>query len=272
MANKLLKYAFIAALFIFFSGCEVMKQINLFSLEDEKTFGSEMYLQIQNAPAEYPLVNEAKNPQLYEHVKRVAKTILNSGQVNYVNDFEWNIQVIDSDVQNAFACPGGKIYVYTGLINFLDNEAQLAGVIAHEIAHIHWRHSTRQMTQQYGISTLQQMLLGNNAGQVVTMVSQISGQLGGLAFSRSDEYEADATAVKFLSHTEYNPLGVAGFFEKLESAGQSSGTMTFMSTHPSPPDRIAKIREAWIANGSKKGSDFADRYSDMKKYAKSIKR
>jgi len=271
MMKKHLKYAFIA-LFFFFSACSVMKQLNIFSLEDEKTFGNEMYLQIQNSPVDYPLVNEAKNPELYTHVRRVLKNILNSGQVNYVGDFEWSIQVIDSDVQNAFACPGGKIYVYSGLINFLDNESQLAGVLAHEVAHIHWRHSTRQMTQKHGIAALQQIVLGDNAGQVVTLVSQISGELGGLAFSRSDEYEADATAVSFLSRTEYNPLGVAGFFEKLEAAGQSGGSITFLSTHPSPPDRIAKIREAWVANGSKKGNDFVDRYKDMKKYANSIKR
>lgn len=272
MLKGKLKYWIVALVTLVVIGCGVVKQINLFSLEDEKTFGKEMYAQIQSDPKEYPLVDKAKNPALYGHVERIMNTILKTGQVNYVNDFEWSIRVIDADVQNAFACPGGKMYVYTGLIKYLDNEAQLAGVMAHEIAHVHWRHSTQQMTQQYGISVLQQIVLGENSNELVNMAAQMSGKLGGLAFSRYDESEADATAVKFLTYTDYNPLGVAGFFEKLKAEGQGSGTPVFLSTHPSPEDRVAKIHEAWVANGSKKGNDYVDRYKDVKKSAQTIKR
>jgi predicted Zn-dependent protease len=262
----------ILSIVLLLASCNVLKQINLFSLEDEKNFGKEMYAQIQNAPKDYPLVDEAKNPALYGHIKRIMKNILNTGQVNYTNDFDWSIKIIDADVLNAFACPGGKMYVYTGLIKYLDNESQLAGVMAHEISHVHWRHSTRQMTQQYGMSLLQQMVLGENPNQMLTIAAQLSGQLGGLAFSRSDESEADITAVKFLSHSEYNPLGVAGFFEKLQADGQASESLSFLSTHPSPSDRINAIHKAWELNGSKKGNNFADRYAEIKKSVQSIKK
>jgi len=256
-------YLLLAA--IFFAACGTLNQINLFSIEDEKNFGSQMYAQIQDAPKDYPLLDPAKHAVPYSHVNRIMQTFLNSGEVNYAKEFEWTIRIVDADVLNAFACPGGKVYVYKGLINFLDNEAQLAGVIAHEIAHIANRHSTRQLTKQYGLSALTDMLLGQNPNQYVQMATQIAGGVGTLAFSRSDEYEADNLAVKYLAATGYNPLGVAGFFEKMIADGKAGGSsITWLSTHPSPPDRIQKIREAWVEYGSKPGDDFAARYQQLK--------
>ncbi|MCL2098510.1 MAG: M48 family metallopeptidase [Bacteroidales bacterium] len=250
---------------VLFTACGTLNQMNLFSIEDEKTFGNQMYAQIQETPKDYPLLDPAKHAAAYAHVTRILQTLLNSGQVNYAKEFEWSIRIIDADVLNAFACPGGKVYVYKGLINFLDNEAQLAGVIAHEIGHIANRHSTRQMTKQYGMSALTDMLLGQNPNQYVQMATQLAGGVGSLAFSRSDEYEADNSAVRYLSATDYNPLGVAGFFKKMIANGEAGGSsLTWLSTHPSPPDRIQKIQEAWVAYGSKKGDDFVARYSQLK--------
>ncbi len=258
-------YYFLMALVFLTSACGTLNQINLFTVEDDKAFGNQMYAQIQQDTKEYPLVDPAKYATLYSHMNRILQTLLNSGQVTYAKDFDWTIQVIDADVLNAFACPGGKIYVYKGLIRYLDNEAQLAGVIAHEMGHIDSRHSTRQMTKEYGVSTLTGMLLGQNANQYLQLAAQMAGTVGGLAFSRSDEYEADNCAVRFLSASGYNPLGVAGFFQKMIADGNAGGTsLTFLSTHPSPPDRIQKIQEAWVAYGSKKGDDFASRYTQIK--------
>ena len=157
------------------------------------------------------------------------------------------------------------MYVYRGLIQYLDNEAELAGVMAHEIGHVSGRHSTRQMTKQYGVSALSSMVLGKNAGQLATTTAQIAGTLSGLAFSRSDESEADAFAVKVLSATDYNPLGVAGFFKKMETEGKSNGTPAILSTHPSSPDRISRIMATWQTLGAKKGNDYAERYKTLKK-------
>jgi predicted Zn-dependent protease len=250
---------------VLFTACGTLNQINLYSVDDDKNFGNQMYAQIQEDKTEYPLLDATKYATAYSHVKRILQTLLASPSVNYVKEFDWTIQIIDADVLNAFACPGGKIYVYKGLIKYLDNESQLAGVIAHEMGHISNRHSTRQMTKQYGVSTLTSLLLGDKPNQYVQLAAQLAGSIGGLAFSREDEYEADNCAVKYLSDTGYNPLGVAGFFQKMVANGQAGGTsLTFLSTHPSPPDRIQKIQEAWKAYGSKKGDDFAARYTQLK--------
>lgn len=244
----------------------VLNEVNLFTVDQDKEFGNQLYNQIQSGEAaDYPLLDATKYATAYAHLDRVLKTILNTGMVDYTSEFEWKVGIIDADVLNAFACPGGKIYVYRGLINYLDNEAQLAGVMAHEMAHIARRHSTRQMTKEYGVSTLTSMLLGDNPNQYVQIAAQLAGNVGGLSFSRTDEYEADNYAVAYLSGTEYNPLGVAGFFEKMLADGTAGGTsLTFLSTHPSPPDRIQKIKEHWAEYGSVKGNDFADRYSQVK--------
>ena len=260
---KKLYYSLLTA--VLFTACGTLNQINLFSVEDDKKFGNQMYAQIQEDPKDYPLLDPAKHPVAYTHVNRILQTLLSSSSVNYVKEFDWTIRIVDADVLNAFACPGGKIYVYKGLIKFLDNEAQLAGVIAHEMAHISNRHSTRQMTKQFGVASLTDLLLGQTSNQYAQLAAQMAGTLGGLAFSRSDEYEADNHAVKYLSDTGYNPLGIAGFFQKMTADGQAGGTsLTFLSTHPSPPDRIQKIQEAWGSYGSKKGDDFAVRYTQLK--------
>ncbi len=260
---KTIRLFLLAALSL--TACSTLNQINIFSVEDDKELGKKMYAQIQQDTKEYPLLDPVKYATAYAHVNRIMKTILNTGVVDYATEFEWTVQIIDADVLNAFACPGGKMYVYKGLINYLDDEAQLAGVMAHEIAHIASRHSTRQLTKDQGVSYLTNLLLGDNPNSYLQLAAQMAGTLGGLSFSRTDEYEADNLAVAYLSYTSYNPLGVAGFFEKMIAEGQSSGaSLTFLSTHPSSPDRIEKIKAAWVTYGSKAGDNFSARYKEVK--------
>ena len=245
----------------------VIGSINPTDISTDKDLGTQMYAQIASDPTNYPLLDEKKYAETYKHIRRITSTILDCGAVQNRDAFEWSVMIINADdVQNAFACPGGKLYVYTGLIKYLDNEAQLAGVMAHEIAHAAARHSSRQIFQNNSLAYISSLLLGENPGEIATMVSQIAGNMGGLAFSRKDESEADNLAVYYLSHTDYNPLGVAGFFQKLQAEGMGSegGLSTYFSTHPASADRIQQIHVAWEAYGSKKGSDFTERYQQVK--------
>ena len=120
------------------------------------------------------------------------KNILNSGQIKHKDDYPWDVSIIDNDtILNAFASPGGYVYVYTGLIKFLDSEDQLIGVLGHEIAHADLRHSTSQMSQRYGTQLIADILLGKNAA----MVKEIVSGLAGLSYSRNHESQADEYAV-----------------------------------------------------------------------------
>ena len=155
-----------------------------------------------------------------------------------LNEFPWKVTIINDDkTLNAFATPGGYIYVYTGLIKFLDSEHQLAGVMGHEIAHSAQRHSTRQMTKAYGASALVSIVTGkSDPGQL----EQIALAILNLRFSRNHETEADTYSVNYLCGTTYKADGAAGFFQKLE--GQSASVPEFLSTHPNPGNRVENIQ------------------------------
>jgi predicted Zn-dependent protease len=168
--------------------------------------------------------------------------ILASDEVAYREEFAWEVKIIQNDdVLNAFATPGGYIYVYTGLIKYLDNEDDLAGVLGHEIAHADLRHTSRQLQRQYGISILLSVALGQDAGTLEQIVAQIAGGLAGLRFSREFEEEADSRSVDYLADTDYACNSAASFFQKLLQEGESNNPPEFLSTHPSPDNRVADI-------------------------------
>jgi beta-barrel assembly-enhancing protease len=210
--------------------------INIFSLEDDKKFGAQTAEQIASDPASYPVLDPIKYPKAYEHIQRITNNVLNSGKLNHRNDFVWQVKIIQNDsTLNAFCTPGGYIYVYTGIIKYLDTEDQLAGVMGHEIAHADLRHSTDAMTQQYGLSMMFDIVLGKQS-----TLSTIGQQLINLKYSRSHESQADEYSVIYLSGTPYQCNGAAGFFEKLSSGGAST-TPVFLSTHPGDASRIQNI-------------------------------
>jgi predicted Zn-dependent protease len=123
------------------------------------------------------------------------------------------------------------------LINFLDSEDQLAGVLGHEIAHSALRHSTQQMTKAYGISALVSIVTGNSDPG---LIEQIALSLINLKFSRSAETEADMHSVEYLCPTEYRADGAAGFFIKTQDQPTPP---EFLSTHPNPANRVQKIQQ-----------------------------
>jgi predicted Zn-dependent protease len=147
------------------------------------------------------------------------------------------------------------------LIKFLDNEAQFAGVVAHEMAHAAQRHTTNQLTKVYGLQVLFGLLLGENPSAIAEIAAGLATGLASLAFSRNHEYEADEYAVRYTYSTFWDSRGVGGFFEKIEGG---STPPTFLSTHPSPEDRYDKIIEMWEILGGKVGSENAPGYQQFK--------
>ncbi len=212
---------------------------NIFSVEDDIAFGKQTDSAILADPATYPVLNRAQNPQAYGYIEGIRNTILNSGKVFYKDRFAWEVKIINDDnTLNAFCTPGGYIYVYTGLMKYLDSEDQLAGVLGHEMAHADRRHSTDQLTKQYTLSTLIQILLGKNPSQF----AEIAASLTFLKFERAQETEADTYSVTYLCPTDYNAAGAAGFFSKLKESGQSGQTPVFLSTHPGDAERVDNIK------------------------------
>ncbi|TGE14387.1 M48 family metalloprotease [Hymenobacter elongatus] len=214
----------------------------LFSIEDDRTLGDQVARQTDSLmrvkPNEYGrLLTRTQNPAAYAALDQVVNKVLDSGKLTYRTEFPWDVKIVEKEDKNAFATPGGHIYVYTGLIKYLDREAELAGVIGHEIAHADRRHTSKQLQNDYGISLLLSLLLGDNPNQLV----QIAAGLGQLKFGREFETEADDYSVRYLSGTQYACDGAAGFFIKAQKESPSNQP-TFLSTHPDPNNRVAAIQ------------------------------
>ncbi|MFI5172986.1 MAG: M48 family metalloprotease [Chitinophagales bacterium] len=241
------------------NSCSEGGGVNIFSVQDDIDLGAQIADEIAADPTTYPILDPVLYADAYELVNDIRDRILNGGEVFHKNDFVWEVHIInDDDVVNAFCTPGGYIYIYTGLIHYLDNEAQLAGVLGHEMAHADLRHTTDQLTQAYGISFLLSVLLGDDS----SVLADIAASLTQLAFSREDESQADEYSVIYLCPTDYYAAASAGFFEKVEDEGGAE-IPEFLSTHPNPDDRIANIY-ATAEELSCSGDDlFVDRYNDL---------
>ncbi len=148
--------------------------------------------------------------------------------------------VDDDEMVNAFAIPGGGIYVFTGLLKAMDDEAELMGVMGHEVAHVTERHIARRLTAAYGTEMVSAMALGEEPGLVGQLVTAVVQQGFMMSYSRSQEREADETGVRFQIAADYDPQGLISFFETLS---EQPSPPTFLSTHPNPEERMENIRE-----------------------------
>lgn len=229
---------FVLAVLILNSSCKTLKSgwdnLNLFPVSQDVALGKQVHLEIAGNQTEFPKLPEQGNEVVYNYVRNIVKKILGGGKVEYANDFAWDVTLInDLNTLNAFATPGGYIYIYTGLINFLDSEDQLAGVLGHEIAHSAKRHSTKQLSKSLGVQILADAALGKQE-----MIKQVATALLTLSFSRAHETQADSMSVVYLCPTHYNAGGASGFFKKMEN---QAAPPTWLSTHPNPKNRIQNI-------------------------------
>jgi predicted Zn-dependent protease len=164
--------------------------------------------------------------------------------------FDYFARVVNSADINAFSLPGGPIYVNRGLIEAVRNEGELAGVLAHEMAHVAQRHGTSQVTKAYGAQLGVGLLAGVLGGrdQRIGMGEQIVGSLGlnalFMKFSRNAENEADRVGAQMMSRAGYDPMAMASFFDLLAAQQRSNpgAVSQFFSDHPAPRDRSANIR------------------------------
>jgi beta-barrel assembly-enhancing protease len=231
-------------LLISFNGCDsTTNAFNIFSDADDVQLGLDVVAEINANPTEYPIFNGDASIKQYIRA-RIFDEILASPKIAKKNVYQYTIEIVDNkDVLNAFALPGGPVYVYTGLLKYLDSEAALAGIIGHEIAHAERRHATNRLTKYYGVSVLLSLILGQNPSQLAEIAANLFVGIAFLANSRSDEDEADKFSFEYLRDTRYYAGSVKFFFEKLNADGLITGSgsqlETFLSTHPDPVARIA---------------------------------
>lgn len=214
--------------------------VNIYSTNDDVKLGQQVVSSIETNPKEYPILND---PNMTNYVQGIVNKLLNAPEIKYRGKFAYTVKIIrDDKTINAFCTPGGYIYVYTGLMKMLDNEASLAAVLGHEVAHAELRHATDRMTKAYGAQALTSIILGNNPGQTAQIAANLFTNGGLLLNSRSDESQSDEYSFKYLRSTNWYPGAIKFFFEKISNGKKSSGFSAsverLFSTHPLPQDRI----------------------------------
>jgi len=210
---------------------------NWYSIEKEVRMGKEFAQQVE---ASVKLVND---PVVNEYVNRIGQNLVRNSDARV----PFTIKVVDDDTINAFALPGGFFYVDSGLILAADDESELAGVMAHEIAHVCARHAMRQMTRGNiaNIATIPLIFVGGGLGYGVRQAAGIGLPLTFMSFSRGFEAEADYLGTQYLYKTGYDPNGLVTMFEKIDALQKKKpGTLSkAFASHPQTPDRISKTQE-----------------------------
>lgn len=193
--------------------------------------------------AESSQIKILERPALKSYVQSIVNQILKSNEVKKKKIFPYQVTLVDDDSTiNAFCAPGGFIYVYTGLLFFLENEASLAAVLSHEIAHAEKRHVRQRMLSTMGVQIILSIILGGDSSGWKDIAVQLAGNFALLSNSRQDELEADEFGFLYLRSTPYYQGSMSYFFEKIikeEKKGKLSKTFEkFLSTHPLAEDRL----------------------------------
>ncbi len=220
------------------------QQLVILSEAEETKLGLQAYREILQKE------KLSRNRRINAMVRRVGRRI---ADVSNRPQFQWEFRVIDKDVANAFALPGGKVAVYTGILKYTQTEAGLAVVMGHEVAHALARHGGERISQ----AMVAQGVIG--AGQAATGVSgpaaqQIAGLAYGLLFelpfSRSHESEADRIGLSLMAQAGYDPREAVPFWQRMSGGKKGQAPPEFLSTHPSGTTRIRQLRQ-WMPEALK---------------------
>jgi len=215
----------------------VDKGVNFYSIQREIALGQMLATQVKRQSK----VVEA--PRVTEYINRIAQNLARNSDAK----MPLNVAVLDSPSPNAFALPGGYLFVNTGLILTAANEAELAGAMAHEIGHVAARHSTRQATRAEiaSMATVPLIFMGGWGGVGARQAAGVVVPAQMMQFSRSFEAEADLLGLEYMYQAGYDPTGLVDMFEKLEALEKrKSGTIArVFATHPMTEDRVRSAQE-----------------------------
>jgi predicted Zn-dependent protease len=246
-------------------GCAAVGQLNIVSEPQELEMGAQFAAELDKELA------FIEDPEIVGYIDALGQSIARVSQRNYI---PYRFRVVNTDEVNAFAVPGGYLFVNRGLIEAADSECELAGVLGHEIGHVVGRHSARQMTQQYGLAALASLVLGENPSMVAQLSAQFAATGALMSYSRGMESEADSYGVQELYDAGIDPGGLATFFDKLVEmrGGAGSGRLEqFFSTHPDPGLRAGAVRAAAAALPAKPGlRKDSPRFQEIKAKVKKL--
>ena len=212
-----------------------ISDINIFTDAQEVQLGKQFSREIEKELKIYT------DPIVTAYIDQLGQHLANHSQRRNIT---YHFKVVNTDVVNAFAVPGGYLYVNIGLIRTAENESELAGVIGHEIGHVVGKHGVKQMTRQLGLAAVAQLALGEDQSKLKKMVANLATNGVLTKYSRDAEREADMYAVQEMYDAGIDPEGMATFFEKLRNLQKSkpSKLQQMFATHPPTTERITAVR------------------------------
>jgi predicted Zn-dependent protease len=216
---------------------DVGKGVNFYSLEKEIALGKQLAQEVER---QAKIIDD---PIIAEYVNRVGQNLVRNSDAKV----PFTIKVLDSEEVNAFALPGGFFFVNSGLMLKAESEAELAGVMAHEIAHVAARHGTRQATkgELINIASIPLIFMGGWTGYAIRQGAGLAIPLGFLKFSQAMESEADYLGLQYLYKSGYDPTAFVDFFEKIQTLEKKKpGTLSkVFSSHPPTDNRIKSAQK-----------------------------
>lgn len=221
------------------AGCAVNpitgeEELMLFSQDEDVQLGQKYAPEIEKA-----LTGKIPDERLQQYIDSVGQKV---ARVSQRPDIEYHFVAVQDKSVNAIALPGGYVYVTKGILKHLKTEAQLAGVLGHEVAHVVARDSTAAMSRQIGISVLLGAVAASDAPPGVVRAADLTAQILSLRYSRQDEIEADLAGLDYMVQAGYQPSSVVETMQMLQEQ-QKIRQIEFFSTHPNPENRIEYLQE-----------------------------
>ncbi len=242
---------------------DVGRGVNLYSLEKEIAIGKGLAQEIEKS------AKIVEDPIIAEYVNRIGQNLVRNSDARV----PFTVKVIDAEEVNAFSLPGGFLFVNLGLINLAEDESEIAGVMAHEIAHVTARHGTRQASRGTitNLATIPLIFMGGWAGYGIRQATNVAIPVTFLKFSRTFEEEADILGIQYLYKTGYEPLAFINFFEKIQAQEKKRpGTVSkIFSSHPTTDNRI-KLAQKYIDRALKPQSQYVITTSEFNEVKKRI--
>jgi predicted Zn-dependent protease len=265
MEERAMKFAVLflltVSIILFSAGCSINevtgeRQFMLLSEDQDVEMGKSYAPEIEKE-----MGGEIQNLALQNYIDGVGQKV--AAASGNPQGFEYHFTAVEDKMVNAFALPGGYIYITRGMLEKLDSEAQLASILAHETVHVVARHSSAQISREIGMEVALTVASSQTSGGAM-QVAGIARQMIGLGYSRSQEKEADLNGLRYMVNAGYDPQGMVQTMQILE-AESGSGGIEFLQTHPSPENRVGYISDAirergYPRTGLKVGKEDYQRY------------
>ena len=231
-----------------------------FTLEDQHKIGTEVQTYIEENPQLFPVLDRDRYPAIYAYLDNLMEILTTTTLITTREDFEWEVTIIKDDlVRSAFTAPGGKIFIYTGLLKFIKAENELISILAHEIAYIESQKVMEHLAAEYSknLVFLGDILLGYE----VDGMDELCLRLKDLQYSKEEVMEADDFAIDLICPFQYNALGIKSIIDQATLSGIE---LRWLVVRPSAANRVAKIIEKAEVCGDEEDPTFEERYQSYK--------